>query len=83
MFDQLDKPRNFGVNDKPPCANCGQPTSLIRRSPDHFDRRCERQIFACFKCDNEVERLVDESGKFPALARSLAENPWTTPTRKK
>ncbi len=72
MFDQLQKARNFGANDKPPCANCGSPTSLIRRSPDDFDRRYERQIFACFNCNYEIERVVDESGNFPALARSLA-----------
>jgi hypothetical protein len=62
MFDQLEKPCNFGVNDKPPCTNCDQPTSLIRRSPDYFDRRYERQIFACFKCSYEIERVVDADG---------------------
>ena len=64
MFDQLEKPRNFGVNDKPPCANCGRPTSLIRRSPDDLDRRYERQIFVCFKCSREAERVVDAEGNF-------------------
>jgi hypothetical protein len=62
MFDQLEKPPSFGVNDKPPCANCGQPSSLIRRSPDDFDRRYERQTFVCFKCDHEIERVVDAEG---------------------
>jgi ribosomal protein S14 len=62
MIDQLEKPRNFGVHHKPPCANCGQPTSLIRRSPSDFDRRYERQIFACFKCGHEIERVVDVEG---------------------
>ena len=63
MFDQLQKTRNFGVNDKPPCADCGQRTSLIRRSPDDFDLRYERQIFACFKCNREIERVVDAEGR--------------------
>jgi hypothetical protein len=62
MFDQLEKPRNFGVNDKPLCTNCGWPTSLSRRSPDDFDRRYERQIFTCFGCDREIERIVDANG---------------------
>ena len=63
MFDQLQETRNFGVNDKPPCKNCGRPTSLIRRSPDDLDLRCERQIFACFKCGHEIERVVDAEGR--------------------
>ena len=67
MFDQLEKPRNFGVNDKPPCANCGRPTSLIRRSPDDLDRRYERQIFVCFKCSREAERVVDAEGNRAGL----------------
>ena len=62
MFDQLQKSRNFGVTDKPPCATCGQPTSLVRRSPDEFDRRYERQIFVCFECNHEDERFVDAEG---------------------
>jgi hypothetical protein len=62
MFDQLQKSRCYGVNDKPPCAHCGQATSLVRRSPDDFDRTHERQIFACFKCDHEMERVVDADG---------------------
>ena len=62
MFDQLQKPRNYGVNDKPLCKYCGQPTSLIRRSPCEFIRRSERQIFACFRCSRESERIVDAEG---------------------
>jgi hypothetical protein len=62
MIDQLQKSRNYGVNDKPPCENCGQPTSLIRRSPYEFIRRYERQTFACFKCSHEIERIVDAEG---------------------
>ena len=62
MIDQLQKLRNYGVNDKPPCGNCGQPTSLIRRSPYEFIRRYERQTFACFKCSHEIERIVDSEG---------------------
>lgn len=62
MFDQLQKSQSFGVNDKPPCANCGERTSLIRRSPDEFDRRYERQTFACFECKHEVMRIVDVDG---------------------
>ena len=55
MIDQLQKSRNYGVNDKPPCENCGQPTSLIRRSPYEFIRRyaSDRHLLA----SNAVTRL--------------------------
>ena len=72
MRDQLGKPRNFGVNDKPLCRNCGKPMFLTRRSPAaDYALQYERQKFTCPGCDQESERVVDAEGRprhFPAFS---------------
>jgi hypothetical protein len=74
---QVENSRNFGVNDKPPCSNCGVLTFLARRSPaaDHA-RQYERQIFVCLGCEQEIERIVGADGKpiGQSLALKLAAN---------
>jgi hypothetical protein len=66
--------RSFGAHDKPPCAICGNPTFLARRSPvsDHA-LHLERQTFTCLECKLDFERVVDADGKLlrsTKLARS-------------
>jgi hypothetical protein len=66
MLNQLPKPRRFGVDDKPPCSNCAGRMSLTRRGPaPDYGLRYERQIFTCFGCDQEVERVVDANANNP------------------
>jgi hypothetical protein len=66
MLNQLPKPRGFGVDDKPPCSNCAGRMSLTRRGPrPDYGLRYERQIFTCFGCDQEVERIVDANANNP------------------
>ena len=66
MLTQLPKPRRFGVDDKPPCPNCGRRMSLPRRGPDpDYGLRYERQMFTCFGCDQEIERVVDANANNP------------------
>jgi hypothetical protein len=71
MSNQLGNSRNFGVNDKPPCSNCGVLTFLTRRSPAaDYARQYERQIFTCLGCEQEIERIVGADGK--PVGQSLA-----------
>ena len=64
MRDQLGNPRDFGVNDKPRCPNCGEPMFLMRRSPAaDYALQYERQKFTCPGCNQESERVVDVAGK--------------------
>ena len=64
MSNQTRNPRGFGVDDKPPCTNCGALTFLTRRSPaaEHA-LTYERQTFTCLGCGQEFERVVDAEGK--------------------
>ena len=63
MFDQLQKPRRFGVDDKPSCPKCHEPMSLTRRGPHaDYNLQYERQTFTCFGCGHEIERVVDALG---------------------
>lgn len=72
MRNQLGNPRDFGVNDKPRCPNCGEPMFLMRRSPAaDYALQYERQKFTCPGCDGESERIVDAEGRpwqFPATS---------------
>jgi hypothetical protein len=56
-------PRDFGVDDKPRCPNCGELTFLTRRAPaaEHA-LEYERQRFTCPGCGLELERVVDADG---------------------
>jgi predicted RNA-binding Zn-ribbon protein involved in translation (DUF1610 family) len=56
-------PRNFGVDDKPRCPNCGELAFLSRRSPaGEHALEYERQRFTCPGCGQEHERIVDADG---------------------
>jgi predicted RNA-binding Zn-ribbon protein involved in translation (DUF1610 family) len=56
-------PRDFGVDDKPRCPNCGELTFLSRRSPaGQRALEYERQRFTCPGCGLELERVVDADG---------------------
>jgi predicted RNA-binding Zn-ribbon protein involved in translation (DUF1610 family) len=64
-------PRNFGVDDKPRCPNCGEPAFLSRRSPaGEHALQYERQRFTCPVCGLELERVVDADGFGVALEDS-------------
>ena len=70
MLNQVPQPRRFGVDDKPPCPNCGRRMSLTRRGPDpDYGLRYERQMFTCFGCDQEIERVVDANANKPVEYR--------------
>jgi transposase-like protein len=78
MIDDARNARRFGAHDKPPCANCGKPTFLTRRSPaaEHA-LEYERQTFTCPGCGREFERVVDADGKATkatAIELALARN---------
>ena len=65
MSDDLGEsfPRDFGVDDKPRCPNCGALTFLSRRSPaGQHALEYERQRFTCSNCGLELERVVDAAG---------------------
>ena len=69
MRNQLGNPRDFGVNDKPRCPNCGEPMFLMRRSPAaDYALQYERQKFTCPGCNQESERVVDAAGKPIAIS---------------
>lgn len=62
MENQLRKPRGYGADDILACPNCFQPIRLTRRGPDGDSDLRERQIFTCWTCDRQIERLVDVDG---------------------
>jgi hypothetical protein len=63
MLNQLRKPRGFGVGDRPRCLNCGETTSLTRRTPAaEYALEFEEQTFTCFGCEREFRRVVDARG---------------------
>ena len=69
MRNQLGNSRDFGVNDKPRCPNCGEPMFLMRRSPAaDYALQYERQKFTCPGCNQEFERVVDAAGKPVAIS---------------
>ena len=73
MSDDLGEsfPRDFGVDDKPRCPNCGELTFLSRRSPaGQHTLEYERQRFTCPACGLELERVVDADGFGVALEDS-------------
>ena len=72
MKDDAWNARHFGAHDKPPCANCGNPTFLARRSPVS-DRalHLERQTFTCLECNFDFERVVGADGN-PLRSAELA-----------
>jgi hypothetical protein len=66
MLDQTQKPRSFGVDDKPSYPNCGKRLSLTGRGPHiDYELRYERQIFTCFGCDQEFDRIIEAEGNNP------------------
>jgi hypothetical protein len=77
MRDQLGNPRDFGVNDKPRCPNCGEPMFLTRRSPAaDYALQYERQKFTCPGCNQESERVVDAAGKPIAISGIQLAHDW-------
>jgi hypothetical protein len=59
----MREPRAFGVEDRPPCPSCGAEMYLFRRSPEPGHHAYEVQIFSCMKCDAEITRSADRTGK--------------------
>jgi hypothetical protein len=57
------EPRAFGVEDRPPCPSCGAEMHLFRRSPEPGHHAYEVQIFSCMKCDAEITRSADRTGR--------------------
>jgi hypothetical protein len=80
MLYARQKPRGFGIDDKPVCPNCRKSTSLERRAPDaEHGIHYERQIFICRDCGLQIERSVDADGKAPVR---ILTNLITGPVRK-
>ena len=57
------EPRPFGVEDRPPCPSCGAEMHLFRRSPEPGHHAYEVQIFSCMRCDAEITRSADRTGR--------------------
>ena len=54
--------KEFGASDHPECPSCGQPMSVVRRSPHTFTPGFEAQTLRCMSCAHESLRSVDAAG---------------------
>ena len=54
--------KSYGAGDHQPCPKCTAPMYIARRTPHSTAIGSEMQVFSCMKCDEQINRVVNENG---------------------